>query len=154
MFDFNSYPFERKLKHLKDHIRAMMEQGMIREHTEYGRRLYTSPVHIVLEERYVASERRNVFKSRFTQDWRQVNTMIEPSANPLPLCDEFRRSVAREGYSVFSNLDAASFYYQFPLETGNNAPLFGFEAFGRLYVLVRLPMGCSLEWLLLGLSAG
>ena len=90
----------------------------------------------MLEERYVTSERRNVFRSRFKLDWRGTNSMIEPSANPLPLCDEFRRSVAREGFSVFTNLDASSFYYQFPLETGNNAPLFGFEAFGRLYVLV------------------
>ena len=132
---------EVKLGHLKKFLVDLKEQGVITELDNFEKQIYLAPVHIVLEERYVASERRNVFKSRFCLDQRLVNRIIVPCAQPLPLVDEFRRSIAAEGFCVFTNLDLASGYHQLPVETKNVDHLFGFRALGRVYVIQRLSMG-------------
>ena len=132
-----------KLNYLKEHLKKMKEKGIIREHTDYQKKVLMAPAHIVVESRYVASERKNIVKSRFVLDQRFTNQIIEPVSNTLPLCDEFRRNVAKEGYTVFSNLDAADFFYQFRTEYDDADFIFGFTALGRQYIMLRLSMGCT-----------
>ena len=134
---------EKKLSLLKEHLKSMKEKGIIKEHTDYGKKVLNSPAHIVIESRYLAAERRNITKSRFVLDQRFVNQIIEPVSNSLPLCDEFRRNVAQEGFTVFSNLDCADFFYQFKTEYDDAEFLFGFTALGRNYIITRLSMGCT-----------
>ena len=129
-----------KTAHLKQHMQQLLDQGVIEEMKDPSGS-HLSPVHIVIERRYVASERRNVEKSRVVLDQRQLNTCIDDVAYPIPFCDEFRRKVAEEGYTVFSNCDAASFFYQFKIDYESAQKLFGFAALGRVWCLTRLCQG-------------
>ena len=131
---------ETKLAYLKKHIEEFKAQGVIEELKD-STGCHLSPVHIVIEQRYVASEHRNVTKSRMVLDNRKVNECLTDVAFPIPFCDEFRRSVAAEGYTVFSNMDAASFYYQFHVDYETARKWFCFAALGRVYCLRRLCQG-------------
>ena len=135
---------EKKVVHLKKHLQQLQEQGVIEELKD-STGCHLSPVHVVIEQRYVASQRKNVEKSRFVLDQRILNSKLEDAAYPIPFCDEFRRDIASEGYTVFSNCDCSSFYYQFKVEKVTARKLFGFAALGRVYYLKRLPQGCKLS---------
>ena len=132
---------EEKLRYLKDFLRSLSQQGVIEERTDCTKKIYLAPVVIVIEERYLASEKRTIKKARFCLDQRQNNRLITPASSPLPLTDEFRRAIAADGYSIFSNLDLAQGYYQMKIETEDIDHLFGFRALGRIFVIKRLSMG-------------
>ena len=131
---------ETKLAYLKKHIEELKAQGVIEEMKD-ATGCHLSPVHIVVEKRYIASEKRNVLKSRLVLDGRVVNECMEDVSFPLPFCDEFRRTVAAEGYTVFTNMDAALFYYQFRVDHKTAKKWFGFSALGKVYLLTRLAQG-------------
>ena len=130
---------EEKLKYMRKHIETMLQQGVIEELQEPS--AYTSPAMIVLEERYMASEKKNVFKSRLVIDGRAQNQWTKDLIHPLPLTDEFRRKLTQEGYTIFTNLDLCSAFYQVPLDQPSARRLFGFTALGRVYFIKRLSMG-------------
>ena len=132
---------DSKLKYLKKHIENLLETGVITEVTDISD-VYASPVHIVLEERYIASKDAVEQKSRLTVDARAINKTLMQTAYPLPLCDDFRRKIAKRGYKVFSNLDMASFYHQIPIDK-ETSKKFGIHALGRIFMYTRLLMGCS-----------
>ena len=93
---------DKKLGYLKQHIEQMLQQGIIEElSTQEAADCYWSPVHIVLEKRFVASKNSVVEKSRCCFDMRQLNLHIPDSCYPLPLQENFRREVARKNYKIF-----------------------------------------------------
>ena len=134
---------DSKLSHLKMHIKNLLDTGVIVEATDISD-IHASPVHIVIEQRYVASKDAVEEKSRLTVDARQINKTLVKSAYPLPLCDHFRRKIAQKDYRVFSNLDMASYYHQIPVDK-ETSKCFGMHALNRIFVFRRLLQGCSLS---------
>ena len=63
---------DKKLKYLKEHMEALTKMGVLEELKD-AKKCHCSPVHIVLESRYVASKGTMVEKSRFTADLRALN---------------------------------------------------------------------------------
>ena len=133
-----------KLNHLKQFLKQLSDQGVIKEYRDFSKPIYLSPVHIVLEERYVASEKKVKSKARFCLDQRVVNKLITPVNYPPPLPDEFRRKMA-SGNTIFSCLDASNGYHQIVLDTESVENLFGFRALGRIYVFGRLSQGWGIS---------
>ena len=133
---------DKKMAELKKHIDALTAQGVITEMDDASA-THASPIHIVLEERWVASKGTTVKKSRFTIDLRALNAVLPDANFPLPDMTAFREDCARRGFSTFSNFDLADFFFQIPLDEKTAKENFGFIAFNRLYVLLRLAMGCS-----------
>ena len=128
-----------KLHYLKEHIEKMNKLDIIAELDRPA--VYTSPVHIVIEERYVAAKKGVITKTRFVLDMRHICKVTETVSYPLPLVDQFRAEVASGEFKVFSNFDLASGFYQIPLETESAKRLFAFMALGRMYYMKRLSMG-------------
>ena len=93
----------------------MVDQNVLAEF-EDASDCHASPVHIVIERRYVASENAVVKKSRFTADLRKIFKCSPDFSYHLPNCDEFRHSCALKGFEIFPNLDASNFFYQFKLD--------------------------------------
>ena len=120
----------------------MLEQGVIQElaHQETAD-CYWSPVHIVLEQRWYATENKMVEKSRATFDLREINKHIPDSAYPLPLMEHFRRKVAQKNYKIFSNFDLSSMFHQFPIDRETARKNFCVSAMGRIFIFLRLLMG-------------
>ena len=135
---------DSKLAHLKKFVDDLTAQGVIEE-LDDATDCYASPIHIVLEERFVASKNAVVAKARCTADLRELNRTLPESSFPLPLCEEFRQEVARKGFKVFSNFDAASCFFQFPVDKETSRRLFGIHALNRIFSFLRLIMGCSLS---------
>ena len=118
-----------------------MDNNILQELETQTEESCASAAHIVVEQRFLASENRSIVKSRFTADLRELNKCIADVSHPLPNMEEFRRNITKEGYKVFSNLDASSFYYQFKLEPESARKNFGILALGRVYYFLRLAMG-------------
>ena len=78
-----------KVEILRKHIDTLIKQGVIEE-LDCAVDTYASPVHLVIEERYVASKQAVVTKGRVTVDCREINKTLPGSSYPLPLCDQFR----------------------------------------------------------------
>ena len=81
---------DQKLSYLRKHITELCDQGVLEELMDASD-CFASPVHIVLEKRFVASKNRVVKKSRFTADMRSINAALPTSSFPIPNCDSFRR---------------------------------------------------------------
>ena len=129
-----------KLPYLKAHLKQMLERGIIEEMSD-DVDCHMSPIHVVLESRFYSSLKRNVIKSRFCLDNRVLNNSLADVQFPLPLAEEFRREVAKDGYTTFSNFDASQMFYQFKIDPESVRKYFGFYALGRVYLLKRLAMG-------------
>ena len=132
---------DRKLHYLRHHIKSMCDEQILAELESQYYENVASPVHIVLEERFLASKNQNVLKSRFTADLRELNKCIADVSFPLPNMEEFRREITQEGFKIFSNLDASQFFYQFRLDPDSARKNFGVLALGRVYMFLRLAMG-------------
>ena len=135
---------DKKLSYLKKHIEEMVDQQVLEELVDVTD-CHASPAHIVLERRFVASQNSVVFKSRFTADLRELNKCLPDSSFPLPNCDQFRRECAAKGFTVFSNFDCSSFFYQFKIDKESARKNFGVYALGRIYIFLRLAMGCKIS---------
>ena len=131
---------DRKLQSLKQHITTLLDQHVIKEIDDIAS-THASPVHLVIEQRFVASKNTVVEKSRLTVDLRELNKVMPSASWPLPNMDSFRSECAQKGFNIFSNFDAAAFYYQIPVDEECARLNFGMHALGRVYVLVRLAMG-------------
>ena len=129
-----------KLPYLKAHLKQMLERGIIEEMPD-NVDCHMSPIHVVLESRFYASLKKNVIQSRFCLDNRILNNSLADVQFPLPLASEFRREVAKEGFTTFSNFDASKMFYQFKIDPESVKKYFGFYALGRVYLLKRLAMG-------------
>ena len=129
-----------KQKLLKVHLKSMLDRKIIEE-IEDGAGCYMNPCHVVIERRYIASEKAVKLKSRFCLDNRVINAALEDVQFPLPFADEFRREISAENYIVFSNCDASTFFYQFNIDEESAKRFFGFYALGRIFILRKLPMG-------------
>ena len=66
---------DEKLSHLKKHIDTMVAQGVLEELTDVVD-CHASPLHIVIEKRFVASKNTVVEKSRCTADLRGKNVHV------------------------------------------------------------------------------
>ena len=130
-----------KLGHLKTFLRDLQAQGVITEQTSFDKQVFLAPVHIVLEERYVAAEKKLVAKARFCLDWKTTNKILIPCQAPIPLVDEFRRWMTADDNCVYSGFDLVAAYHQLPVETKDIDHLFGFRALGRIFIIQRLSMG-------------
>ena len=130
----------RKVEALRVHLKELEERGIIRELDDVTD-CYASPVHLVEEKRWVASENREVAKSRLVLDCRELNKCLPTSSFPLPLCEEFRRKIHDASATRFSNYDAASCYFQFRMEEETSKKLFGMAALSKIYSFCRLLMG-------------
>ena len=106
---------------------------------------YLSNVVLVLESRYVASEGREVKKSRFCLDYRKVNQDISMTHWHLPNMDDFRRRMSSGEFKIFTNLDCSQFYYQLKISERSGKLFSGFWAANKLWIWLRLPMGWSLS---------
>ena len=72
---------DHKLEYLKKHVQDMVAQNMLKELEDVAD-CHVSPVHIVIERRFVASKNTIVEKLRFTADMRSVfsqTSMLCPS---------------------------------------------------------------------------
>ena len=133
---------DSKLPHLKEQLTTLVNQGVLTELTDFSNS-WLSNVHIVLESRYIAAEQRRIIKSRLTVDYRMLNNDLIPMHFPLPEMNEFRRDLATGGFRIFSNLDAASFFYQLKLDEETGKRYTGFYVLNKLYRYRRLPMGVN-----------
>ena len=133
---------EKKKKYLEMHIKNLVDQGVIEE-VENVVDCYASPVHIVIEQRYVASKGGVVEKSRLTSDMRQLNLVLPDSSYPLPNMDQFRREIAGKGYRVFTTLDCAKMFNQIVMDRDCAIRNFGILALGKVYAFLRGLMGCK-----------
>ena len=133
---------DSKLAHLKKHIANLVEMGVLVPATDVSGQ-YASPVHIVVEKRFIASKNKVEEKSRLTIDARAINETLAKSAYPLPLCDQFRRDIAKRNYKVFSNLDMKEMYHQIKCDQETSRKCFGVHALGRIWLSTRLLMGCK-----------
>ena len=105
---------------------------------------HASPVHIILESRYVASKGVNVEKSRLTADLHAINSVLPDSSYPLPNQSQFRRECAEDGVKYFSNIDGASYFYQFRVDLESARENLCLMALGRLFVSLGILMGLKL----------
>ena len=96
-----------KTVNLRKHITDLCDQKVLEELKDASD-CFASPVHIVLENRFVASKNCVIEKSRFTADMRSINAALPTSSFPIPNCDSFRRECSQKGYRIYSNVDAAS----------------------------------------------
>ena len=133
---------DSKLAHLKKHISNLVQMGVLVPATDISD-VYASPVHIVVEKRFIASKNKVEEKSRLTIDARAINETLAKSAYPLPLCDQFRRDIAKRNYKVFSNLDMKEMYHQIKCDQETSRKCFGVHALGRIFLSTRLLMGCK-----------
>ena len=132
---------ESKLKHCKTHIDRLLKEGVI-ERVKDVAEIFASNTCIVLEERYVASEKRNILKSRLTLDLREINKFLAGSAWPLPNMQSFRRRCAAQNLRVFTNLDASSYFHQIRV-ADESKKSFGFFALDKVFQMGRLSQGAS-----------
>ena len=58
-------------------------------------------------------------KSRLVIDSRELNLRSTPVQHPIPISDQFFNEIAKEGFCVFTNLDATAMYYQFLVDTNS-----------------------------------
>ena len=133
-----------KEPYILEHLEKLQKEGVIKEAADLNAG-YLSNVVLVLESRYVASEKREVFKSRFCLDYRKVNLDIAMTHWHLPNMDDFRRSMTSGAFKVFCGLDCSQFYYQLRLSERSGKLFSGFWAANKLWVWLRLPMGWSLS---------
>ena len=129
-----------KAPYILEHLEQLKAEGVIKEATDLTSG-FLSNVVLVLESRYVASVGREVKKSRFTLDYRICNQYMLDTHWHLPNMCDFRRRIASGGYTVFTNLDATSFYYQHKVSERTSKLFSGFWAANKLWVMSRLAMG-------------
>ena len=77
----------------------MLDRKIVEE-IEDGAGSYMSPCHVVIERRYIASEKAVKLKSRFCLDNRVINAALEDVQFPLPFADEFRRQISAINYII------------------------------------------------------
>ena len=106
---------------------------------------HSSPAHIVIESRFVASKNAVVEKTRFTADMREINKCLPNSSYPLPNCDSFRRECAQKNFKVFSNFDCSAFFYQFNVDKETAYQNFGVYALNRIFCFMKLAMGLKIS---------
>ena len=129
-----------KLKILQRHMDDLMDQGVLVEEPSGH---FSSPVHLVLEERYSAKHGKNVRKARVTVDLRSMNQTIFPLCYPIPSVEEFRRHMSE--YTYFSCVDGKAWFHQIPVEEASSKACFCVRACGKIYRLIRLCMGAKVS---------
>ena len=134
---------DEKIRHLKIHLKTLLDQGVIAE-LDSSADVYASPLHLVVEQRFVSSRNAVVEKSRVTADQRQLNACLADSSFPLPNCNEYREKVGKMGYTTFSNFDCSSFFHQFPVSK-ESSKLLGIHAINKIYCYLRLSQGLKLS---------
>ena len=138
---------DMKEPHILEHLKAMEAQGIIKEVEELSEG-FLSNVMLVFESRFVAGAEgggKEVKKTRFTLDYRKVNQHLHQVHWHLPNMEDFRRKISSGEFSVFSNLDCTSYYYQLKISERTGKIFSGFWAANKLWVMLRLPMGWSLS---------
>ena len=134
---------DKKLKYLKEHVEALTRMGVLEELKD-ATKCHCSPVHIVLESRYVASKGTTVEKSRFTADLRALNQVLPDSSYPLPDNEHFRQMCAEKGVKYWSNFDASQFFFQYKVDPESARKYLGIYALGRVFVMLSLAMGLKI----------
>ena len=92
----------------------LLAAGIVRKSTGLSR--FASCPHLVLEEKLVAD--KPVVKFRFTIDYRKINEYLKGESYKLKLIAPILEEVANTG-RVFSTCDAASYFWQFPLDAAS-----------------------------------
>ena len=128
-----------KTPYILEHLEQLKKEGVIREASDLTSG-FLSNVVLVLESRYVAKEGREVKKSRFTLDYRICNRFMMDTHWHLPNMCDFRRQIASGGFSVFTNLDASSFYYQHRVSERTSKLFSGFWAANKVWIMQRLQL--------------
>ena len=80
-------------------------------------------------------------KVRITVDYKQLNKAVKRQQHMLPNLEDVSPSLA--GATIFSSLDAASGYYQIPLDESSSRITTFMTPFGR-YRFRRIPMGITM----------
>ena len=133
---------EEKLKHLKEHIKLMLQRGIIEELKDGADDAYINPCMIVLEERFVASI-GVVRKSRFVLDLSYLNTCAATVQYPLPYTQDFISSISQSPYKVFTNVDFCAMFYQMNITERCARRYFAFQCLNRTFYLKKMVMGYS-----------
>ena len=134
---------EEKRRHLQLHIETLQKQGVLEE-LDSAAECYASPLHLVVEKRWLASKNSVVEKSRVTCDMKFLNEALPDSSFPLPDCQQFRETVGQMGFKVFSNFDLSSCFHQFVI-SDNSKKHACVHALNRIYVYCRFAQGCKLS---------
>ena len=134
---------EEKLKHLKEHIRLMLDRGIIEELKDGADGAYINPLLIVIEERFIASLGTVVKKSRFVLDLSFLNSCAATVQYPLPYSADFIASISKSPFKVFTNVDFVSMFYQMNITEKCARKYFAFQCLNRTFYLKRMVMGFS-----------
>ena len=134
---------EEKLKHLKEHIRTMLDRGIIEELKEGADDAYINPCMIVLEERFQASLGGVVKKSRFVLDLSYLNSVAATVQYPLPYTQDFISSISKPPFKVFTNVDFCAMFYQMNITERCARRYFAFQCLNRTFYLKKMVMGFS-----------
>ena len=79
-----------------------------------------------------------------TADLRAINAVLPDSSYPLPNQSQFCRECAEAGIKYFSNIDGASYFYQFRVDENSARENLCLMALGRLFVSLGILMGLKL----------
>ena len=120
------YPLPHALRHVvDDEVKEMLDLGVI----EPSSSPYASPVVLV---------KKPDGSNRFCCDYRKLNLVTIPDAEPIPDQDEIFAKLAKDNY--FSKLDLTKGYWQVPL-TERAKPLTAFVTPNGLYQFKTMPFG-------------
>ena len=134
---------EEKLKHLKEHIKLMLQRGVIEELKDGADGAYINPLLIVIEERFLASLGTTKKKSRFVLDLSFLNSCAATVQYPLPYSADFIASISKPPFKVFTNVDFVSMFYQMNITEKCARKYFAFQCLNRTFYLKRMVMGFS-----------
>ena len=129
-----------KTEYMRKHINQLLEQDVIEE-IDSSEGCYISPAHVVIESRYIASQKKTIIKTRLVVDMRAVNACMEEYTFPLPLTESLRREIAA-GYNVYSCFDATSYFFQHCI-SNQSKRLCCFYALNRVFQFKSLIMGIA-----------
>ena len=120
------YPLPHALRQVvDDEVKEMLELGVIEPSTSP----YASPVVLV---------KKPDGSNRFCCDYRKLNLVTIPDAEPIPDQDEIFAKLSKDNY--FSKLDLTKGYWQVPL-TERAKPLTAFVTPNGLYQFTTMPFG-------------
>ena len=125
----------KKREVLKGIMEKLIKAGIVVRSSGLAR--FASCPHLVLEEKLVGD--KPVVKYRFTIDYRRVNEYIKGETYKIKLIQPILEEVANTG-AVFSTCDAASYFWQFPLDS-KSQEVSAFYYNELLYKWARGPQG-------------
>ena len=78
---------DSKLEYLRQHVDQLTRMGVFEEIDQIGD-VFASPVHVVVEQRFIAAKNTVEEKTRLCVDARNLNAVLGKSSYPLPDCSE------------------------------------------------------------------